>query len=86
MTTKKSAAKKIYQPPPYVKVYFSGNGAALPKQIEALSKKYGISSSLLCAWAIRQGLPLVKKNLSGLVFDLEFQSKENSKGDSVFVK
>lgn len=86
MTPKKTATKKISQHPPYVKVYFTGKDATLPKKIEALSKKYGVSSSMLGAWAIRQGLPLVKKNLDGLIFDLKFQAEVNAKGDSVFVK
>lgn len=53
--------------PPSVKVYFTGRDKSLEKRLEALAKKHSMSSSTIGALAIRLGLPLVQKNLEGLI-------------------
>ena len=72
--------------PPKVAIYFTGRDKSLHKKLEALAKKHGMSSSTIGALAIRLGLPLVQKNLEGLLFDINFQAEENSKGSSVFTE
>ena len=72
--------------PPSVKVYFTGRDKSLHKKLEALAKKHGMSSSTIGSLAIRLGLPLVRKNLEGLLFDIDFQAEENEKGISTFVE
>ena len=53
--------------PPSVTVYFTGRDKSLNKKLEALAKKHGMSSSTIGSLAIRLGLPLVQKNLEGLI-------------------
>ena len=72
--------------PPSVQIYFTGRDKGLHKKIETLAKKHGMSASTIGALAIRLGLPLVKKNLEGLLFDIDFQSTENAKGIGVFTE
>ena len=72
--------------PPSVTVYFTGRDKSLHRKLEALAKKHGMSSSTIGALAIRLGLPLVRKNLEGLLFDIGFQASENEKGVSTFVE
>jgi len=72
--------------PPSVTVYFTGRDKSLHRKLEILAKKHGMSSSTIGGLAIRLGLPLVKKNLEGLLFDIDFQAEYNSKGSGVFTE
>lgn len=68
--------------PPSVQVYFTGNNKSLHKKIQALAKKHGMSESAISVLAIRLGLPMVRKNLEGLLIDIDAQAEnhEQSKG------
>ena len=72
--------------PPNVTVYFTRRDKSLYSKLLALAKKHGMSSSTIGALAIRLGLPLVRKNLEGLLFDIDFQAEYNSKGSGVFTE
>ena len=55
--------------PPFVKVYFSERDQNLEEEIELLARESGMSASMIGAMAIRLGLPMVKKNLEGLIIE-----------------
>jgi hypothetical protein len=59
------AANRNQSHPPFIKVYFTND--ALPKEIEDLGHQHGLSASKVGEMAVRLGLPLVKKQLSGLL-------------------
>jgi len=56
--------KKKY---PAVLVRFEGPDAQLKKKVVRLAAQHGISASKVVAMSVRLGLPLVKKNLDGLL-------------------
>ena len=71
MTTKKDK-----KPIPYMKIYFTGKDEALLKKVKKLASAHGMSVSKIGALAIRLGLPLLRRNLEGLLIDIESQEQE----------
>jgi len=64
---KSKQVKRVF--PPRVQIYFTGRDKFLKKKLDALAEKHGMSSSTIGTLAIRLGLPLVQKNLVGLIPD-----------------
>ena len=61
--------------PPSIQVYFTGRDKPLHKKLQAVCKKHGMSESTIGALAIRLGLPLVERNLEGLLTDIQSLSQ-----------
>ncbi len=81
MTAKKS---RVF--PPSVQVYFTGRDKALYKKVMSVSKAHGMSASTVAALAIRLGLPLVKRNLEGLLIDIESQAEDHEEKNGLFLE
>lgn len=65
--------------PPSVQVYFTGRDKSLHKKLQAVAKKHGMTESKVAALAIRLGLPLVERNLEGLLIDITTQAEDHEK-------
>ena len=64
--------------PPAVQVYFtSSKDKALLKKINAMVKRHGMTASKIGLLAIRLGLPMVERNLEGLLIDVEAQADDH---------
>lgn len=65
--------------PPSVQVYFTGRDKSLHRKLQQLTKKHGMSESTIGVLAIRLGLPLVERNLEGLLIDINAQAEDYEK-------
>lgn len=85
MTPKKVVTVKGKKRLPSVRIYFGGKNSSLGKKLHAVAKEHGMSASMVGVLAIRLGLPLVKRNLEGLLIDIESQAEDHEKRDGVFL-
>lgn len=69
--------------PASVQVYFTGRDKPVHRKLQALAKKHGMSESTIGALAIRLGLPMVKKNLEGLLIDIDAQAQQHEESESL---
>lgn len=79
---KKKTAKK---PIPYLKMYFTGKDGALLLKVKELAAAHGMSVSKIGVLAIRLGLPLLKRNLEGLLIDIESQARDHEEKNGLFL-
>lgn len=74
---KETKTKRTF--PPSVQVYFTGRDKPLHRKLQQLTKKHGMSESTIGALAIRLGLPLVERNLEGLLIDIDAQAEDHER-------
>ncbi len=85
MTSKKTATKKKKKGLSSVRIYFTGKNISLGRKLAAVAKEHGMSASMVGVLAIRLGLPLVKRNLEGLLIDIESQAQDHEEKNGVFL-
>ncbi len=68
-----------------VRVYFTGRNSKLGDKLSSVAAEHGMSASMVGALAIRLGLPLVKRNLEGLLLDIESQAEDHEQKSGVFL-
>lgn len=77
--------KSVKKPIPYLKIYFTGKDAELFLKIRKLADAHGMSGSKIGSLAIRLGLPLLRRNLEGLLIDIEVQAEDHEKQNGLFL-
>jgi len=86
MTAKKVAKKGTKKTLASVRIYFTGHNEKLGRKLQSVADQHGMSVSMIGVLAIRLGLPLVKKNLEGLLIDIDSQAEDHERKTSVFLE